>query len=211
MVKVTVLDFGIGNLYSVCRAVENCGGDVTMVESCPKASEVERLILPGVGAFGKCLDRMQEFGAVDLAREFAETGRPMLGICVGMQALFDVSEEFGEHPGIGLIPGRVRQLQAKAANEKLKLPHIGWAPLERPEGRDWNGTILQDVDPGEFAYFVHSYHGEPENNGSTMAVTHYGPLSVTAAANAGNVTGVQFHPERSGPVGMKIISRFLNM
>ena len=121
--RVTLLDFGIGNLYSVCRAVEKTGASVEVVDKCPRADQVERLILPGVGAFAKCLDAMLRFGAVDLARDFAQTGRPMLGICVGMQALFEIGEEFGEHTGIGIVNGRVKQLRPLANNNAFKLPH----------------------------------------------------------------------------------------
>ncbi|MBO6562253.1 MAG: imidazole glycerol phosphate synthase subunit HisH [Nisaea sp.] len=207
--KVTVLDFGIGNLFSVCRAVEQCGADVELVDTCPRAEQVERLILPGVGAFAKCLEAMRRYGAVDLAREIAETGRPMLGICVGMQALFEIGEEFGEHPGIGLIPGRVQKLAPTPGENAFKLPHIGWAPLERPSPDRWEGTPLRSVSPGEYAYFVHSYHGIPVHSSAILATTHYGSTTVTAAVAHENVTGVQFHPERSGPVGLRILKQFI--
>jgi len=208
--RVTVLDFGIGNLYSVCRALEKSGASVELVDKCPRADQVERLILPGVGAFAKCLDAMRRYGAVDLAREFALTGRPLLGICVGMQALFDVGEEFGEHPGIGLIAGRVKQLQPPVGNNAFKLPHIGWAPLECQRQESWESSPLRSVKPGEFAYFVHSYHGQPEHQETLLATTIYGGTKVTAAVIKENVTGVQFHPERSGPVGLRIMETFVH-
>ncbi|MEQ8331856.1 imidazole glycerol phosphate synthase subunit HisH [Nisaea sp.] len=207
--KVTVLDFGIGNLYSVCRAVEKSGAEVALVDKCPRADQVERLILPGVGAFAKCLDAMRRFGAVDLSREFAETGRPMLGICVGMQALFEIGEEFGEHAGIGIIPGRVKQLKPLAGNNAFKLPHVGWAPLECPRPGSWDSSPLRSVKPGEYTYFVHSYHGIPDQNGSILATTTYDGIKITAAVSKDNVTGVQFHPERSGPVGLRIMESFV--
>ncbi len=208
--RVTLLDFGIGNLYSVCRAVEKTGASVEVVDKCPRADQVERLILPGVGAFAKCLDAMQRFGAVDLAREFAQTGRPMLGICVGMQALFEIGEEFGEHPGIGLIPGRVKQLQSNAESKAFKLPHIGWAPLEFPNRAIWESSPLRSVKSGEYAYFVHSYHGIPDHETATLASTSYNGTRITAAVSRDNVTGVQFHPERSGPVGLRVMETFLH-
>lgn len=209
--KVTVLDFGIGNLYSVCRAAEKCGADVELVDRCPKVEQVERLILPGVGAFGKCLEAMAAYGAVDLARELALTDRPLLGICVGMQALFDVGEEFGEHQGIGLIPGRVKQLAPPASQNALKLPHIGWAPLECPAPGHWDSSLLRSVTHGESAYFVHSYHGVPDNDSAVLATTHYGSVRITAAVMHENVTGMQFHPERSGPVGLRILREFVEV
>ncbi|WP_323798128.1 imidazole glycerol phosphate synthase subunit HisH [Nisaea sp.] len=208
--RVTVLDFGIGNLYSVCRAVEKSGASVELVDKCPRADQVERLLLPGVGAFAKCLDAMRRYGAVDLAREFALTGRPLLGICVGMQALFEIGEEFGEHQGIGLIAGRVKQLQPAAGNNAFKLPHIGWAPLECPRPGRWGSSPLRSVKPGEFAYFVHSYHGLPDDPEAVLATTTYDGTKVTAAVIKENVTGVQFHPERSGPVGLKIMESFVH-
>lgn len=207
--RVTVLDFGIGNLYSVCRAVEKSGATVELVNKCPRPDQVDRLILPGVGAFANCLAAMRDYGAVDLAREFAATGRPMLGICVGMQALFEIGEEFGEHTGIALVPGRVKQLTPPSGINTFKLPHIGWAPLECPSPGRWENTPLKAISPGEYAYFVHSYHGVPNDTASVLATTTYGEVRVTAAVSKDNITGVQFHPERSGPVGLRIVEAFV--
>lgn len=209
--RVTVLDYGIGNVYSVCRAVERCGGIAELVDRCPKPADVERLVVPGVGAFADCLAAMRRYGADDLIRRFHETGRPLLGICVGMQALFDVGEEFGAHPGLGIIPGRVVRLDPRGEGGRpLKLPHIGWAPLHMAGRNSWDGTPLAPVADGESTYFVHSFHGQPDDPAHLLAVTHYGSSTVTAAVNRDNATGVQFHPERSGPVGLRIVSSFLS-
>ncbi|WP_029008261.1 imidazole glycerol phosphate synthase subunit HisH [Azospirillum halopraeferens] len=209
---VTVFDYGLGNLYSVCRALEHVGADVRLVDSPPAAGTVERLVVPGVGAFGDCVAGLRRRGMFDAVREHAATGRPFLGICVGMQMLFEVGEEFGEHEGLGLIPGRVAAISATGADgTPHRLPHIGWAPLVRPGGASWEGTPLAAVEPGESVYFVHSFQALPTHPDHCAAVYDYDGLPVTAAVRNGAVFGTQFHPERSGPVGLRILSRFLEL
>lgn len=207
---VTVFDYGLGNLYSVCRALEHVGAEVRLVETPPQPGGIERLVVPGVGAFGDCVDGLRRRGMFDAVRSYAETGRPFLGICVGMQMLFDVGEEFGEHEGLGLIPGRVVGIPPTAVDgTPHRLPHIGWAPLLRPEGVDWSGTALSGAEPGEHVYFVHSFEAKPTHPQHRVAVYDYDGHAVTAAVHRDNMMGVQFHPERSGPVGLRILERFL--
>ncbi len=208
--RVTVADYGIGNLLSVQRALEHCGAEVEMAAE-PRALErAERLVVPGVGAFRDCMAGLQAHGFVEPLRGFAARGRPFLGICVGMQVMFEAGEEHGMHPGLGLLPGRVVAIPAAA---ERKIPHIGWAALERPAAvRDWAQTILAGVDAGSASvYFVHSFHAEPARTADVLAVCDYGGFAVTAAVSHGNLFGCQFHPEKSGETGLKIIKAFLGV
>lgn len=208
--KVTIFDYGLGNLYSVCRAFEHCGATVELTSNPVAATNIERLVVPGVGAFADCVAGLRRQGQFETVRAFATTGRPFLGICVGMQMLLDVGEEFGTHEGLGLIEGRVAALSGEATDgTPLRLPRIGWNALRQPEGTPWAGTILRDVAPGEAVYFVHSFAAIPARSQDVLATYHYGGHTVTAALRHNNVMGVQFHPERSGPVGLRILNNFL--
>jgi glutamine amidotransferase len=207
--RVTVADYGIGNLLSVQRALEHCGAEVEMATE-PRALErAERLVVPGVGAFRDCMAGIAAHGFVESLRHIAASGRPFLGICVGMQVMFEAGEEHGEHAGLGLLPGRVVAIPATA---ERKIPHIGWGTLERPAlGRDWAQTILADVSAASGSvYFVHSFHAEPAKSTDVLAVCDYGGFSVTAAVSSGNLLGCQFHPEKSGETGLRIIKAFLD-
>ncbi len=210
-----IIDYGRGNLRSVCRAVEHCGGDVRLADDPASLKDADRVILPGVGTFGDCMAQLHDLGFVEPILEFAETGRPMLGICVGMQILHTTGEEFGVHQGLGLIPGRVRAIPATGARgQPHKIPHIGWAPLSVPEGRGascWDHTILSPLAPGAMVYFVHSFSAEPEALANRLADTFYNGRRISAAVINGNIAGLQFHPEKSGPVGLDVIKAFLQI
>lgn len=211
---VTVIDYGIGNLLNVVRALQHCGAEVSVVE---KASEVlvlpDRLVLPGVGAFAGGMAELKARGFDDLVKRYAATERPFLGICVGAQMLFDVGEEFGEHAGLGLIPGRVMPVQAvNPSGKRLRIPHIGWSSLEKPPARaTWHGSILQRLQPGEPMYFVHSFAPVPSDEAHRLADTFYNGVRICAAVAKGAIYGCQFHPERSAAHGLDILSAFLEM
>ena len=161
---VTVIDYGIGNLLNVVRALEHGGASVQVAEQATQVSTLpDRLVLPGVGAFADAMAELRVRGFDELVKRHVETGRPFLGICVGAQLLFEVGEEHGEHAGLGLIPGRVQPVPAiDPAGQSLRVPHIGWSGLVRPPMRaSWDGTILAAVQPGEAVYFVHSYAPVP--------------------------------------------------
>lgn len=212
MSKVTVIDYGIGNLLNVVRALRHCDADVTVASAATDLAALpERLVLPGVGAFAGGMAEMRERGFDDLVRSFAATGRPFLGICVGAQMLFDVGEEFGECSGLGLIAGRVRPVPAVGANGvPHRIPHIGWSGLHRPpSGRNWNGTPLEDLHEGDTVYFVHSFAPDPADDGHRLAHTLYDGVPVCAAVGRDNLWGCQFHPERSGENGLRILRAFL--
>lgn len=209
---VVLVDYGVGNLLSVARALEACDANVILTADTGKIAKAERVVLPGVGAIGDCMNELRRRGLVDAVLAFARSGRPMLGICVGMQVLLEVGEEFGEHKAFGLIRGRVKAIPATTASgERHKIPHIGWTAIKPPAGREWSDTVLQDVTPGNTCYFVHSFTAMPEDPANLLAVSDYNGRQVTAAVQVGRVFGVQFHPEKSGKTGLKIVARFLEL
>ena len=211
---VTVIDYGIGNLLNVTRALQHCGAAVTIVS---QATEVQvlpdRLLLPGVGAFAGAMTEMRQRGFDDLLKRFASTGRSLMGICVGAQMLFDVGEEFGEHPGLGLIPGRVQPVPEKTPSGGThRIPHIGWSTLVRPdELRTWDKTPLSRFCDGEAVYFVHSFAPVPAEEENRLADTYYDGVRICAAVGRDNIWGCQFHPERSGEAGLAVLQSFLDL
>lgn len=212
MSSITVIDYGVGNLLSVARALAFCGGEVDVTSDLSRIAKADRLVLPGVGAFGDCIEEIKQRHMDDAIRTFAASGRPLLGICVGMQVLFDYSEEFGIHFGLGLIQGAVRAIPAfTESGTPHKIPHIGWSPLLFPDGgrNDWGGSPLEPVSPGDAAYFIHSFTGWPEDPAFRLADSVYDGQRIAAAVGRNNVWGTQFHPEKSGPTGLCILKRFL--
>ncbi|MCY7319849.1 MAG: imidazole glycerol phosphate synthase subunit HisH [Ramlibacter sp.] len=209
---VTVIDYGIGNLLNVVRALQHEGAQVTVVDQATQVETLpERLVVPGVGAFADGMREMRARGFDDLVRRFADSGRPLLGICVGAQMLFDAGEEFGEHTGLGLIPGRVQPVPAfDSSGARHRIPHIGWGRLERPAAREsWAGTILSRTAAGEPVYFVHSFAPVPAIEHHRLADTFYGGVRICAAVARDQIYGCQFHPERSGEQGLAVLSAFL--
>lgn len=210
-IPVTVLDYGIGNQLNVLRALEHCGASVRVVQQAsPADADAPRLVLPGVGAFGDAMTELRARGFDDLVRRFAQSGRPFLGICIGMQVMFDGSEELGKHEGLGLLAGRVRAVPPMGADDTPhRVPHIGWRPLE--PAADWQDTILADVKPRERVYFVHSFSAEPEHRHLRLADVDYDGLRICAAVHHHNLYGCQFHPERSAETGLMVLRRFLKL
>lgn len=212
--SVTLLDYGMCNLLNVARAFEHCGARVSITEDAAEARSAERLVVPGVGAFRDSLREVRGRGFDAVIGEFVGSGRPFLGICVGMQMLFEGSEEFGDSAGLGLLPGYVRAVPDRTTDgQSQRVPHIGWNHLREPEaGRDWAGTLLQPVAGRHPAvYFVHSFAAVPADPTLRLADTVYGGHRVCAAVQRGNVMATQFHPERSGEVGLRILQRFLEL
>jgi glutamine amidotransferase len=211
-VGVTVVDYGIGNLFSVQRALDHCGADVKMSSKTDSIVAADRLVLPGVGAFADGMKGLHDRGLIEPLLQFAATGRPMLGICLGMQMLATASEEFGEHRGLGLIPGRVKPVPTKAVNgETNKIPHVGWSELAPASGGTWNETMLEDTAAGTPVYLVHSFHLVPDDPAHLLADCGYGGHRVTAAVRSGAILGAQFHPEKSGKEGLKMLTAFLRL
>lgn len=209
--EVIVIDYDAGNLLSVQRGLEHCGARVTLTADPELILNAKRVVLPGVGAFGNAMQALERLGLVAVIRELALRQTPLLGICLGMQLLLDDSEEFGHTVGLGLIPGRVIPIPAKTlTGEVQKIPHIGWSVLQPAGSRSgWNNTLLQDNNPRESVYFVHSYMAAPLNPAHQIADCVYGGQPIPAAIGRDQITGCQFHPEKSGEVGLKILRRFI--
>lgn len=209
---VHIVDYGIGNLHSVSRAIEKAGGEPRLTGDADELLNAERIVLPGVGAFEPCISTLRQSGLVKPILEFAQSGRPFLGICVGMQLLFDYSLEYGRHEGLGLIAGHVAPIPPSDSTNTRKVPHIGWSPLMLTEHRaSWAGTLLADVRQGESSvYFVHSFSCVPDNSDYRLADVDYSGYTICAAVKRENIHGFQFHPEKSGNVGLKLLNTFLN-
>ena len=209
---IAIIDYGVGNLFSLRSSLTHLGLEAVVTADAQTIRKADRLILPGVGAFGDAMDKLSATGLVPVIREQAAQ-KPLLGICLGMQMLFDESEEFGLHKGLGLIPGRVVKIPDTDADGcPQRVPHISWNPLYPAGGRtDFSGTALQNVQPGQECYFIHSYEAKPAAEEYRLADTVYGGRKVCAAAQKGCVIGTQFHPEKSGPVGLGIIKAYLDL
>lgn len=211
--EVVIIDYGIGNLFSVRRAFEHCGATAVVTSDLEKILKAQRLVLPGVGAFADGMRGLTERGLDKAIRTFTDTGRPFLGICLGMQMLSSISEEFGEHQGLSIIPGRVTSISGIDNRGKShKVPHVGWADLQSKSFETaWKGTILDGLHPSDAVYLTHSFEVKPDSATHLLAYCDYGGKEITATINKDNIYGVQFHPEKSGPVGLKIISNFMNI
>ena len=208
---VTVIDYGIGNLFSVSRAFEQCGAEVILADSPAGIASAERLVLPGVGAFADGMAGLASGHLVEPILEFCRRSRPFLGICLGMQMMMEYSEEFGRHQGLGLIPGGVLPISNRGADGRPhKIPHIGWNALHVPRGRsNWERTPLRHVAPESSVYFVHSFAAAPTDPAHLLAECSYDGVPVTAAIGRDMMFGCQFHPEKSARNGLQVIRDFL--
>ncbi|MBQ6295404.1 MAG: imidazole glycerol phosphate synthase subunit HisH [Firmicutes bacterium] len=199
---IAIIDYGVGNLFSLKSSLESCGIEAKVTGDPREIRASDRIILPGVGAFEDAIAKLRADGLDKVVVEQAQEGKPLMGICLGMQLLFDVSHEFGLHKGLGLIPGDCVPI-ADVIPAGLKIPHVGWNALRFTQKYS---PIFKDVKDGDSVYFVHSYYCANCEKDVT-AVTEYG-ADLTASVRRGNVFGCQFHPEKSGPVGMKILKAF---
>jgi imidazole glycerol-phosphate synthase subunit HisH len=208
--RITIVDYGVGNLYSVRRAVEVSGGkDIRVSDKAEDIASADRLILPGVGAFEDGLRGLQERGLVEPLISAARAGKPLLGICLGMQMLASISEEFGSHAGLNLIPGEVKAIPRKSVDgEPLKVPFIGWAHVRIENERTDEDNYLRELG-NRAVYLVHSFHVVPRDPIHLLASYSYGGNRITAALRKDNITGVQFHPEKSGAAGIAIMRDFV--
>ena len=213
MNEVVVIDYGAGNLYSVKRALEYCGADVILTDDADVILNSRRVILPGVGAFKNGMNGLLDRGLVPVIQEYARNGNFLLGICLGMQMLVTSSEEFGHHMGLNIIPGHVGKISNKGANGMPhKIPHIGWTELIKTEQKkDWKDTIISQQKLSDSVYIVHSYAVTTDNPDYRLADCVYNGLKISAVINKGNVYGCQFHPEKSGRVGLEILRKFLSL
>ena len=203
---IAIIDYGIGNLRNVERAFQHIGASVQLTAEPAQVRAADGVVVPGVGAFGACAIGLRRGGFGDLVHEVAASGRPLLGICVGMQLLFEGSEEMGEHAGLGLLPGRVLRFPEgglDATGQRIKVPQIGWNQLWHA-GDD---PLLEGVPAGSYAYFVHSYYCAAAEPSDVIATTDYG-IDYASMVRRGNVWGAQFHPEKSHAVGLQILRNF---
>ena len=201
---VAIIDYGVGNLFSLKSSLKAIGADAVVTADEKVIAEADRIILPGVGAFEDAARKLRESGMAEVVKREATAGKPMLGICLGMQLMFDKGFEYGEHEGLGLIRGNVRPI-SDVIPEGYKIPHIGWNLLRFKK----ESPLFKYISEGDYVYFVHSYYAA-DCDDSVLAVTEYG-ADLTAAAANGNVYGCQFHPEKSGEVGMKILKAFAEL
>ena len=204
---IAVIDYGVGNLFSVEKALAHVGAEVEVTHEAGKIAQADKLVLPGVGAFGDCMKRLEATGLIPVILREIREGKPLLGICVGLQILFEGSDESPDVAGLSVFPGRVRRIEAP----QLKIPHMGWNSLEFNEasGKSEKSALFRDIQEGAYVYFVHSYHAVPEDARIITAQATYGER-ITAAVSQGNVQAVQFHPEKSGTVGSAILKNFVN-
>lgn len=204
---IAIIDYGVGNLFSLKSSFAMLGEQAIVTADPNEIDKADRIILPGVGAFGDAADKLNKSGLADVIKYQTDAGKPLLGICLGMQLLFDKSYEYGEHEGLHLISGEIRPI-AEVIDNSLKIPHIGWNLLKFPENKPKN-PLFKYINEGDFVYFVHSFYAANCED-SVIANTEYSAPLTAAAAN-GNVYGTQFHPEKSGEVGMKILKAFCEM
>ena len=198
---IAVIDYGMGNLRSVEKAFEHLGCDAKIVDSPDQASEATHLVLPGDAAFGDAMSNLRNRGWVEPICDHVEAGKPFLGICVGLQLMFEESEELGTHPGLGLLRGRVVRFPAGE-----RIPQIGWNQIAIKK----QSTLLSGVLEGSFFYFVHSYYVDAAEAGDSLATTEYG-VDYTSIAGRDNLFGVQFHPEKSQQVGLRLLRNFASV
>jgi len=211
MSKVAIVDYGVGNILSLQRALEACEATAVLASTPAELEAADRLILPGVGAFSHAVGELRRQGLEEMILRHVERARPLLGICVGMQMLLEYSTEFGHFPGLGLIKGSVNRIrQDQSDGGKRRIPHIGWSQISPAGANSWDGSPLADVEPGTAMYFVHSYTAQCEHAGNCMATVDYDGEAVTAFVASEAVFGAQFHPEKSGRAGLSILRRFLD-
>jgi imidazole glycerol-phosphate synthase subunit HisH len=212
MTNVVVVDYGMGNIKSVQRGLQKVGANVKLSSIPEEITVADCLVLPGVGAFEDGMKGLNDSGVIPAINEFVKSGKSLLGICLGMQMLMESSEEFGFHKGLGYIPGIVQAIPPENNKTNLrKIPHIGWSALRYPQSRlDWNNTILKKTLEGDFFYFVHSFMAITQTEVNLLAQCEYEGMGITAAIQNENITGLQFHPEKSGESGLKILKSFIN-
>ena len=202
---IAVIDYGVGNLFSLRSSLKSLGLEAVVTADPAVIQAADRVILPGVGAFGDAMDKLTATGLVPVVQ--AEAARkPLLGICLGMQLLFDRSFEYGEHPGLGLVPGQVVDLRRDLTDPTLKVPHMGWNSLRILK----DDPLFRYVRDGEYVYYVHSFYAR-DCAGSTLATSRYGNVDVTGVVRRGNVYGTQFHPEKSGDTGLRLLRAFAEL
>lgn len=215
---VAIVDYGLGNLFSVKRALQFLGAQTEITDNAVLIKEADKLIIPGVGSFGDGMKGLEAKGLIEPIKEHANSGRALLGICLGMQLLMTEGEEFGVHEGLGLIRGEASRLRMSNKDRMYKIPHIGWNSLMYPKKSGdremktpslWYDTILNGLTENAFVYFAHSNVVIPDDRSCYISETEYGGTTFCSTVRQGNIYGCQFHPERSGPIGLEIYKNFV--
>ncbi len=204
--KAVIIDYEICNMFSVKQACENVGFSASISSSAKEIQDADVVILPGVGAFGDAMNSLRRLQLIQPIKEVIASGKLFIGICLGLQLLMEESEEFGTHEGLRIIPGRVRKFREVSdpkTGKSLKVPHMGWNQI-KAAGNNWTDTPLNGISDGEFFYFIHSYFIEPKTKDHVLASTEYGNQSFCSAIRSKNVYAFQFHPERSGAMGIQM-------
>ncbi|BCS87550.1 imidazole glycerol phosphate synthase subunit HisH [Pseudodesulfovibrio sediminis] len=213
-IDVAIIDYGLGNLFSIKHACEHVGLSVQITDQSDAILSARSVILPGVGAFGDAIDSLNRLDLVSPIKDVAAKGTPLLGICLGQQLLFTESEEFGTHKGLDLISGQVQYFPVqKIDGRTYKVPQVGWNAITPPNNNPetWKGTLLEGVTPGTNMYFVHSCHVVPDADDAVLTRTTYGNVDFCSASHNKNITAFQFHPERSGTDGLIVYTNFANL
>ena len=202
---IAIVDYGVGNLFSLSSSLKALGLETEITGDAARLQAADRIILPGVGAFGDAKAKLDETGLVPLLKEEAEK-KPFLGICLGMQLLFEKGFEYGEHEGLGFVGGEVVDLREDLTDKTLKVPHMGWNSLQIKQ----DDPIFKYIKDGEYVYYVHSFYGRKCAE-STLATSRYGNVDVTGVVKSGRVYGTQFHPEKSGDTGLRLLKAFAEL
>ena len=201
---IAIVDYGVGNLYSEEKAFAKFSDDVILTQSADVIDKADKVVLPGVGAFGDCMKNFKASGLMDAVMRAVENNKPVMGICVGLQIMFESSEESPDIKGLGIFKGMVRKINAPG----LKIPHMGWNSLTINENTHVDINLFKNIRKSPYVYFVHSYHAMPEDKSIILATSVYGE-EITAAVGKNNVIATQFHPEKSGDIGLSIIKNFV--
>ena len=200
---IAIIDYDAGNMLSVEKALKYLGQDIMITRDKNELMKADKVILPGVGAFGDAMDKLSSYDLVDIIKDIANSGKPFLGICLGLQLLYEGSDEAPETEGLGILKGRIRRIPA---GEYKKIPHMGWNSLLYPN----KGRLFEGIGENPYVYFVHSYYLEADDRSSVVATTQYNTL-IDASVESGNVFACQFHPEKSGDVGLRILDNFVKL
>jgi len=207
--KIAIIDYSLGNLFSVQQAFSQLGAETQITNSIEEIKSADGIVLPGVGAFGAAMDFLQ-VNKIDLAiKDTVQKGIPFFGICLGMQLLFEESEEFGSTKGLGMIKGKIKKFRSTDPSMKLHVPQVGWNTIQQPKNNNWQNSPLKELSNGSYMYFVHSYYAMPEHENDILCSTNYGGIEYCSAVQHNNIFATQFHPEKSGDKGLSIYKNWL--
>jgi glutamine amidotransferase len=208
--KIAIIDYGLGNMFSIQQAFNKVGIDTIVTSNSNIIESSDAIVLPGVGAFGDAMKNLLQLDLIEPIQLFAKTGKPFLGICLGMQLLFDNSEEFGNHKGLGLIEGDVKKFDFSAMEGGcIKIPQIQWNQIYHKGFISWQDTCMSEIQNNSYMYFVHSYYARPKDERLILTYSKYADLEYCSSVKKDNITGIQFHPEKSGELGLNIYKNWI--